>query len=1106
MAFYILQNSRAYFEQLGTISAPNDRIEGTPDRDLLLGDPETPDGPDLPGALTYYDFSAVSGNAVSDARGGPEMGLYSDGVLGASALTDPELRAGPDGAPDSAVAFNGETTFGFIDHDPAFEISQGTIAVWIQPDTLDRDQIILSKDQKNSGEGGHFRLGVEEDGRLFIRFANGDGGSNKAWESVASYFDTGEWTHVAVSFTREGGIEVYVDGSKIPDVAWIRKEGNDDLPSLQSEAYLLNNREPWIIGADTSRTENNDTPDDFAEDDEGLREPFDGAIAGFGIWGGMDADDALTGDQIRQLVEEGPGTALTAPSGPQPIPSGNDTLIGGADGDTLIGGGGDDEILGEAGNDNLEGGYGNDALIGGDGDDVLDGNRGSDLLIGGDGDDLLISRSDTGEQRIGQLAIGEPTRGDQFDEVNFDRQKLLGWEDQPLIGDDILIGGAGRDTFYFNPLINGKRRIIMEHVNADGTINWGGVAGENDDLHDHWVDHFGIDIIADYNADEDSIVIVGHTAQAEVSYQIVDTDGDGAVDQQISIITVTSNQHGGGGAHTEDLLGQIVVYGDLVDEDDVMVNAGPTHGIVETVDELQEALAPTGETKQTVLEDGTTVYGYDTRDDQGNLGPIVSAPQNFVDNPYIGQDRVQFAGDVPDGTPIAAAILDEGLVPELDNMTFSGNSFDGANGAYVNLMHEGPLAGLAQTSGTVAFSFTADQPGEGTQTLLSKDASGQEEGGHLTLWIDGGGRLKVRFQSQEKSLYLEARGTEINAGETYHVAFTFDSDELVLYVNGERADTEDLEDYPSFASGMAENTESLVFGASTRTRTSGELNNLKDYFKGTIDDVVILDRALYPAEVFRLVEGALPITPADPDNPISPDPIDIGGGETPNSPLLFDGTRDAEEVEGTDYDDEIDGMGGADTLYGGDGSDLLIGNYGHDHLFAGTGEDTVDGGYGHDEIFGGDGADALNGNWGHDTIVGGEGDDTLTGMQGGDTLVGGAGDDLIDGFNSFDVLEGGSGDDTLIGGGGWDVFRYVNRDGEDDFGSDVITDFNPNVDRIQLDDGLDFEIELLDDLSRVTLKNGDGDAVGTIDVLGVELTETQFERIPEDAILFYDVA
>ena len=125
------------------------------------------------------------------------------------------------------------------------------------------------------------------------------------------------------------------------------------------------------------------------------------------------------------------------------LQAGNETWTS-ADGDGS-------EIFGFDGDDNITG----SAF-----DDVLNGGRGSDIVKGGRGNDLIISESDAGEQRIGQLAVGMPTREDPDNEVNNNRQKLKGWEDQALRADDILFGGEGMDTFLFTPLLNGKLEIL----------------------------------------------------------------------------------------------------------------------------------------------------------------------------------------------------------------------------------------------------------------------------------------------------------------------------------------------------------------------------------------------------------------------------------------------------------------------------------------------------------------------------------------------------------------------------------------------------------------------------------------------------------------------
>ena len=1096
--------SRFPFEQAGFVDAPDDNLLGTAGTDHLVGDPESQSGGDeLPGALGFWSFANGVDGVFADLRGGPFAAAYRLYENQAVLQVDTPVRAGPDGTPGAALEFNGEDSFGFIAHDPLMEVTQGTVSVWVQPDTItSKQKIFLSKDQSGTVDGGHFRVGHDEGGRLFVRYAEGDGGSNKAWLSSAAYFEEGVWTHVVVSFTSAGGIEVYADGVKIPDEGFARQEGNLDKPSQAGEAYLLQNQEPWVLGADTAGTKVNETAAEFATDEEELDDAFDGALADFGLWGGFDGGDALDAGQVFKLYMEGPGEALVGPSGwTEAMLSGDDVLDGGAGNDVLEGNGGDDQLLGGEGSDELRGGYGNDELLGGAGDDVLEGGRGSDLLMGGEGDDVLIARSDSGEQRIGQVAIGQETRGDPDNEVNPDRQKLYGWEDQPLVGDDILFGGAGKDTFLFNPQINAKRDIILKNVNSgERTIDWSGngVAGENNEQHDHWVDSFGIDTIGDYRAAEDTITIIGHTANIDfdtsVEHKLIDSDGDGVLDEAISVIRVYSQQGGGGGAHTQDLIGMIVVHGDLVDADDIVIDAGVTHGIVDTIDELQEALAPSGELKMSVV-DGVTIYGYDTRDDQGNLGVITSNPQDFIDNPFL--DQVQFATNTPEGVGMPVAIIDPDSHPVLETSSFAGE------GQFANIEH---VDGLAQLSGTYAFNFTADHPGEGYQALFSKDAYGYVDGGHLTAWITPSSEVKVRYQSTNETVYLYT-DVEIEAGVEHHFAFSFDGEGASVYINGVREVFKSLTHNDTFQLGMTGNTESLVLAASTTTRHSGELDNLKDFFYGTISDLVVLDRILYGAEAFLLADGVLEIDgtgageppvaeppvaeppvgeppveeppaeeppveeppveeppveeppveeppveeppaeeppveePPVEEPPAEEPPVEEPPVEKPPEDLVMVGTKASEDLVGGAGNDSIDGGKGNDNIDGGAGQDAIEGGVGNDTIDGGEGADVIDGGKGNDTVAGGIGNDVLLGNNGHDVLDGGAGDDIIDGGRGHDEITGGAGQDDISGGHGHDVIDGGDGVDTLLGGGGNDTINGV--DGDDviagDAGRDVIS-------------------------------------------------------------------
>src|SRR5215203_8235 len=268
---------------------------------------------------------------------------------------------------------------------------------------------------------------------------------------------------------------------------------------------------------------------------------FEDFFARFG--GGTSDHDHLNGTTSTNFMSGGKG---------------DDALSGMAGNDTLNGGSGADKLWGGSGNDNLSGGTGNDLLVGGFGADRMD---------GGAGNDVLLSRSDAGEMVAAQdgttQIFAEETAA--FKAVN-----------------DTLTGGRGADTFRFEGMVNAKDEIVAKHVNADGTIDWNGVTGENGAVHDHWVDGFGKDVIRDFNRSQgDKIEISAHTAEVK-SIEYKDGNGDGRNDY--SVITVISQQ-GNAGAHDEDLLGTITVYGNLVKQSDIAVTQ-TVYGAYEKVGEL----------------------------------------------------------------------------------------------------------------------------------------------------------------------------------------------------------------------------------------------------------------------------------------------------------------------------------------------------------------------------------------------------------------------------------------------------------------------------------------------------------------------------------------
>ena len=334
-----------------------------------------------------------------------------------------------------------------------------------------------------------------------------------------------------------------------------------------------------IDGGDGDDTLNGEAGNDriFAGDGDDLVSGGDGKDK---LWGnvgndtisGGDGDDTITGgDGDDVITGEAGKDPLWGNADNDKISGGDDNdTLGGGDGDdtftwvllydTITGGDGDDSITGDAGNDKLWGDGGNDSISGGEGDDMIWDRMGEDVLDGGEGNDILISRSDAGEPDIAQET---------------DESKV--YPDQPFLdADDTLIGGLGADTFRFELLLDAKDEIVEKHADPiTGKVNWRKVAHENDNVHDHWVNGIGNDTILDFNKSEgDQIRIAGHTVQVD-DIEYLDLNADG-IDE--SIIHLISDQGGNGGAHDQDKLGTITVYGDLVEASDLTVNAGVFYG------------------------------------------------------------------------------------------------------------------------------------------------------------------------------------------------------------------------------------------------------------------------------------------------------------------------------------------------------------------------------------------------------------------------------------------------------------------------------------------------------------------------------------------------
>ena len=162
----------------------------------------------------------------------------------------------------------------------------------------------------------------------------------------------------------------------------------------------------------------------------------------------------------------------------------------------------------------------------------------------------------------------EPSRDDNGDEV--DDQTQTYWQGQPFVppanvqsADEMNIQcrDGEIDIIVIQVMIDGKPDIVARHAGEGGEINWNGVAGENDNQHDHWPNAFGIVHVQDFNREEgDVFIVTGHTVSNGRSSLGGDDDQFGPLDNVLTR-RIYSQQGGGGGAHDEDTLGYVQFHG-----------------------------------------------------------------------------------------------------------------------------------------------------------------------------------------------------------------------------------------------------------------------------------------------------------------------------------------------------------------------------------------------------------------------------------------------------------------------------------------------------------------------------------------------------------------
>ncbi|GLS87803.1 hypothetical protein GCM10010873_27770 [Cypionkella aquatica] len=345
--------------------------------------------------------------------------------------------------------------------------------------------------------------------------------------------------------------------------------------------------------------------------------------------------------------------------------------------------------------------------------------------------------------------------------------------------------------------------------------------------------------------------------------------------------------------------------------------------------------------------------------------------------------------------------------------------------------------------GTLDIQFTlADQPLTATQTVLSRDSAGDNEGSYR-IEIQADGSVVI---SHETGTGTETFGTAAgfaNPGDTVSLSYSWDEGGAggALQINNLTSTATFNDSVPNtLTMDMGAENQPWIVGAGQSLSDASSLDNIDQHFAGSVDTFQLSDSVdNYTPERDGYVDGT------------------IGGDLIDTS---YTGDPDGDRIDNNDAilsndgpnDDRVRAGDGNDTVYAGLGDDSVEASRGDDLVYGGVGDDTLLGGSGTDTLYGGDGSDLAYGGGGNDvidtrgggaaalpdqgypglypsdatplndldTVYGGAGDDTIYTGDDADSIHGGGGNDYIDAGIDNDTIEGNQGNDTIIGAEGAD--------------------------------------------------------------------------------------
>ncbi|WP_245841074.1 LamG-like jellyroll fold domain-containing protein [Puniceibacterium sediminis] len=808
---------------------------------------------------TYFDMNETQGETMLDRNGG--LAAVHIGTRSPD-FDDP----GP-----VATEFNAQTGIHFhsnealkVDHDTSLTLAEGTLQFWMKRESQGHDDVLISK----SDGPEQLEVGLHG-GDLTFRIGTEDGaGIATAKDEIAADV----WTHVAVSWGSDG-MKVFING---------------ELEAINSfTGGLTNNIADMFVGGAF----------------EGVDEHGNIRITD-GFYGRMDElaihDQQFGSEAIALFIAQSPAAAFFEASGkiypssalPGAVTDYGFTDVNGALGVEHRGADGGPVIVHYPFDEVTRGGAADAAGTSQDavGPNIgvsmdVSGSTGSGARFDGHHDALVtehdieleladgtvtawINSNDTGRQAVLSKTSMYSDTGFTLETYKGDLrlQYEMNGQNHTLVANDVIernqwqmvsmtFGARGVELWVDGQMVASDAAVVFDLTDNDDFLAIGASLARNrasDADHPNLSDEF------DGRIDEVSI-ISGQVNVAAMSALFV----GGASAYEIAITapriidTLTKVE---GITFGDGTTGIVIGSGSevpttLAPGDVEMISTGPA--IVIGADGTALTLA--GEWDELLPEDGLRVFAH------GSEVLFVLDTLAVTVETEMVQPVLHLTFDALEGS----VITDASGVQQ--NGEFVTGEWRGTE------QYLGKVGAAADSGTSAEFSRHGD-----TAVLVSADAAFVTPGGSLQMWVnpdndrrdgalvstygDNGDRFDIGFEKgllkvsvTENGATHRISGPRLTEGSWEHVALTWGSDGLRLYVGGVEVGMND------YIGGLGNISGQIAIGARWHNQRDCD-PKLKDHFDGLMDELAWYDRALSATEVGRLVlEGpiALPLIAAE---------------------------------------------------------------------------------------------------------------------------------------------------------------------------------------------------------------------------------------------------